>query len=98
MFIPRPFIKLSIAENGTLGISQAEKNNPKLIIMGCQSELDPNLLQTLKENTHTKNIPVVLLTEKDLSNETDSTQYFACLTYPINPILLLATIESALEI
>ncbi|MBT5470960.1 MAG: response regulator [Nitrospina sp.] len=98
MFIPRPFIKLSIAENGPLGISQAEKNNPKLIIMGCQSELDPNLLQTLKENTHTKNIPVVLLTEKDLSNETDSTQYFACLTYPINPILLLATIESALEI
>lgn len=98
MFSPRPFIKLSIAESGPQGIKQAEKSIPKLIILGCQSESDPNLLQTLKENTKTKNIPVVLLTEKNLANEKDSTLYFANLTYPINPIQLLATIESALEI
>ena len=98
MLIPRPFIKLSIAENGQQGIKRA--SGQKLIILGVQSEEDINILKQLKDNPTTATIPIVALTNKDQLKGLDSptNSFFACLTYPINSIQLLATIESALEI
>jgi len=96
MLIPRPFIKLSIAENGQEGLERTAKQ--KLIILGLQSKDDFNIFKKLKENPATATIPVVALTHKDQLKELESSSFFACLTYPINSIQLLATIESALEI
>jgi two-component system, sensor histidine kinase and response regulator len=98
MLIPRPFIKLSIAENGQQGIKRASAQ--KLIILGVQSEEDFNILKQLKDNPTTAAIPIVALTNKYQLKGLQSppNSLFACLTYPINSIQLLATIESALEI
>jgi two-component system, sensor histidine kinase and response regulator len=98
MLIPRPFIKLSIAETGQQGIKQASEQ--KLIILGMQSEEDFNILKQLKDDPTTAIIPIVALTNKDQLKglESHPSSFFACMTYPINSIQLLATIESALEI
>ena len=98
MLIPRPFIKLSIAENSKQGINKASAQ--KLILLGMQSEEDFIILKQLKENPATATIPIVALTSKDQLKELESSsnKFFACLTYPINSIQLLATIESALVI
>jgi signal transduction histidine kinase len=98
MLIPRPFIKLSIAENGQQGIKRA--SGQKLIILGVQSEEDFNISKHLKDDPTTATIPIVALANKDQLMGLDSqpNTFFACLTYPINSIQLLSTIESALEI
>jgi two-component system, sensor histidine kinase and response regulator len=98
MLIPRPFIKLSIAEDGQQGIKRA--SGQKLIILGVQSEEDFNILKQLKDNPTTATIPIVALTKKDQQKrlQSHSNSLLACMTYPINSIQLLATIESALEI
>jgi two-component system, sensor histidine kinase and response regulator len=98
MLIPRPFIKLSIVENDSQGIKRAV--GQKLIILSLQSKEDINTLEQLKDDPTTATIPIVALTNKDQLTELESppNQLFACLTYPINSIQLLATIESALEI
>jgi two-component system, sensor histidine kinase and response regulator len=98
MLIPRPFIKLSIAENVQQGIKRA--SGQKLIILSLQSKVDINTLEQLKDDPTTATIPIVAMTNKDQLKglESPPNLFFACLTYPINSIQLLSTIESALEI
>jgi ribose transport system substrate-binding protein len=98
----RPFIKLFLAETDEEGLEMASSKNPKLILLDFNSEDHPSLeiYQKLKDKPETANIPFVALVNKDQLDELASTldDFFDYLTYPINAIQLLATIESALEI
>jgi len=101
IMMPRPFIKLSIAENSQEGLKLASIQNPKLIFLGLSSDnqADLGVIEKLKNNPETAGIPLVTFVKKDEGTElTNLDKLFDTLTFPINSIKLLSTIESALEI
>lgn len=100
IMMPRPFIKLSIAENEQEGFEKVLAQKPKLIILDFQSGHPSNMefFQKMKENPEVADIPVVALINQNDKEESDLDNYFDYLAYPVNSIQLLATIESALEI
>ena len=101
IMMPRPFIKLSIAENSQEGLKLASIQNPKLIFLGLSSDnqADLGVIEKLKNNPETAGIPLVTFVKKDEGTElTNLDKLFDTLTFPTISIKLLSTIESALEI
>jgi signal transduction histidine kinase len=101
IMMPRPFIKLSIAENSQEGIELASIHSPKLIFLGINPDDQGGieLFEKLKENPKTTNIPLVTFAKKEnFSKSENLPEFFDILTFPVNSIQLLSTIESALEI
>ena len=95
-------IKLIRAINGKLGIKLARTQHPNVILMDinlpCMSGIE--VLQILKEDPDTKNIPVIALSANAMSEDIDNALkagFFRYITKPVKVDELMKAIIDALE-
>jgi len=91
-----------IAEDGAEALELAFKEKPDIIIADIQMPIMSGLelVAKLRENEHTKNIPVLLLTARNFSIEDKQKQELKiseCLSKPFSPRELLRMVKDILH-
>ena len=89
------------ADNGGDAYDLACQNKPDIIITDYQMPVMSGLelIEKLRENGDTENIPVIMLTARGFAIEDDLKQKLkvsACLSKPFSPREVLATIEEVI--
>lgn len=90
------------AENGALAYQAACEQTPDIIITDYQMPVlsGIELIEKLRQNPATANIPVVMLTARNFSIEDDQKQALrisACLSKPFSPREVLQTVGEVLQ-
>ena len=90
------------AENGALAYQAACEQTPDIIITEYQMPVlsGIELIEKLRQNPATANIPVVMLTARNFSIEDDQKQALrisACLSKPFSPREVLQTVGEVLQ-
>jgi len=98
----QPQIKLIRAINGKLGIKLARTQHPNVILMDINlpGMSGIEVLQILKEDPDTKNIPVIALSANAMSEDIDNALkagFFRYITKPVKVDELMKAIIDALE-
>ena len=90
------------AENGSDGYDLAVQTLPDIIISDYQMPVmsGVEMIEKLRQNPDTANIPVIMLTARGFAIEDDQKEQLrvsACLSKPFSPREVLATIEEVLR-
>ncbi|MHC4236801.1 MAG: response regulator [Planctomycetota bacterium] len=90
------------AENGSDGYELAVQALPDIIISDYQMPVmsGVEMIEKLRQNPDTANIPVIMLTARGFAIEDDQKEQLrvsACLSKPFSPREVLATIEEVLR-
>ena len=90
------------AENGSDGYDLAVQELPDIIISDYQMPVmsGVEMIEKLRQNPDTANIPVIMLTARGFAIEDDQKEQLrvsACLSKPFSPREVLATIEEVLR-
>ncbi len=90
-----------VAEDGESGVAAAKENMPDIIItdMSMPRMTGWELLDALKEDPNTENIPVVVLSAHRTSQDIDDAHLRGCAGYLVKPVPvmdLLAKVEEVL--
>ena len=85
--ILQPYVSIIEAKNGIEGIEEAKKNIPDLIVSDVEMpEMDGiEMFRTIKENTHTSNIPLLFLSANNSTNERLSGLSYGAIDYIAKP-------------
>ncbi|MBX9686675.1 MAG: response regulator [Candidatus Obscuribacterales bacterium] len=91
------------AEGGEEGISKAEAENPDVILLDHNMPgLDgPATLAKLRENSATKNIPVIFLTARALTSDMERLKQMGAtgvITKPFDPTTLATQVKAILGV
>ena len=89
------------AENGAQAFERACEDNPDIIVTDCQMPVMTGLelIEKLRKNEGTKEIPVIMLTARSFAIEQEQKeqlQISECLSKPFSPKELLRSIEDIL--
>jgi len=89
------------ADNGAEAFELALKEKPNIIVTDFQMPImtGMQLVEKLRENEQTKDIPVIMLTARSFAiskEEQESLQISGCLSKPFSPKELLGNIEDIL--
>ena len=89
------------AENGAQAFERACEDNPDIIVTDCQMPVMTGLelIEKLRRNEATKEIPVIMLTARSFAIEPEQKeqlQISECLSKPFSPKELLRSIEDIL--
>jgi len=89
------------AENGAQAFERACKDKPDIIVTDCQMPVMTGLelIEKLRKNEDTKEIPVIMLTARSFTIEQEQKeqlQISECLSKPFSPKELLRSIEDIL--
>ena len=90
------------AENGSDGYDLASETLPDIIVSDYQMPVmtGAEMIEKLRQNPETANIPVIMLTARGFVIEDDQKEQLrisACLSKPFSPREVLATIEEILK-
>ncbi len=90
------------AENGSVGINVATQEKPDVILLDMMMPImdGPSTLEALRSNEHTKDIPVIFLTAKAMTQEIDKLKRMGArgvLTKPFDPTILANQVKEILE-
>jgi two-component system alkaline phosphatase synthesis response regulator PhoP len=93
---------VTTAPNGAVALDIAKQEKPDIIITDFQMPVMTGLelVENLRKDTETENIPVIMLTARGFAIEEDTRQELkisACLSKPFSPRELLQTIEEVIE-
>lgn len=93
---------VTTAENGSIALDIAKSEKPDIIITDFQMPVMTGLelVENLRRDTETENIPVIMLTARGFAIEEDKRNELkisACLSKPFSPRELLQTIEEVIE-
>jgi CheY-like chemotaxis protein len=89
------------AENGSQAFERACEDKPDIIVTDCQMPVMTGLelIEKLRKNEDTKEIPVIMLTARSFAIEQEQKeqlQISECLSKPFSPKELLRSIEDIL--
>ena len=89
-------------ENGTQALDLASKEKPDIVVTDFQMPLMTGLelVQNLRSQPDTADIPVVLLTARDFAiknEQKENLKISACVSKPFSPRELLQTVEEVLK-
>lgn len=90
------------AENGAIAYQLACEHKPDIVITDYQMPIltGLELIEKLRQNAATADLPVVMLTAREFAIEDDLRQRLsisACLSKPFSPREVLATVEDVLK-
>jgi CheY-like chemotaxis protein len=90
------------AENGAIALEIAKQEKPDIVITDFQMPVMTGLelVENLRKDTETENIPVIMLTARGFAIEEDKRNELkisSCLSKPFSPREVLQTIEEVLE-
>ena len=93
---------VTTAENGAVALDIAKEEKPDIIITDFQMPVMTGLelVENLRKDTATEDIPVIMLTARGFAIEEDKRQELkisACLSKPFSPREVLQTIEDVIE-
>ena len=93
---------VTTAENGAIALDIAKEEKPDIIITDFQMPVMTGLelVENLRKDSVTENIPVIMLTARGFAIEEDKRNELkisACLSKPFSPRELLQTIEEVIE-
>jgi two-component system alkaline phosphatase synthesis response regulator PhoP len=93
---------VTTAENGAVALDIAKQEKPDIIITDFQMPVMTGLelVENLRKDSETENIPVIMLTARGFAIEEDKRNELkisACLSKPFSPRELLQTIEEVIE-
>ena len=94
--------EVTTAENGAVALEIAKEEKPDIIITDYQMPVMTGLemVENLRKDEATENIPVIMLTARGFAIEEDKRQALkisACLSKPFSPREVLGKIEETLE-
>lgn len=89
------------AENGAQAFELARQEKPDVVVSDCQMPVmnGLELLENMRNNRETKDIPVILLTARSFAIEDETKlrlKISECLSKPFSPKELLNTVEDVL--
>lgn len=93
---------VTTASNGQAALDAAQEEKPDIIITDFQMPIMTGLelVENLRSDKETENIPVIMLTARGFAIEEDKRQELkisACLSKPFSPREVLGKIEEVLE-
>ena len=93
---------VTTAENGAVALEIAKQDKPDIIVTDFQMPVMTGLelIENLRQDEQTKDIPVIMLTARGFAIEEDKRQELkisACLSKPFSPREVLQTIEDVLN-
>ena len=91
---------VTTAKNGTLGIAEAKKHRPGLIVMDLGMP-EPNGFETmrlLKQDPDTKAIPVLALSGAKTAEDKDEAYEAGCAAYEVKPIAMKRLLDRVTEL
>ena len=93
---------VTTAENGAIALDIAKQDKPDIIVTDFQMPVMTGLelIENLRADEQTKDIPVIMLTARGFAIEEDKRQELkisACLSKPFSPREVLQTIEEVLD-
>ena len=93
---------VTTAENGAVALDIAKQEKPDIIITDFQMPVMTGLelVENLRKDPETENIPVIMLTARGFAIEEDKRNELkisACLSKPFSPREVLQTIEEVIE-
>ena len=93
---------VTTAENGAVALEIAKQDKPDIIVTDFQMPVMTGLelIENLRQDEITKDIPVIMLTARGFAIEEEKRQQLkisACLSKPFSPREVLQTIEDVLN-
>jgi two-component system alkaline phosphatase synthesis response regulator PhoP len=93
---------VTTAENGAIALEIAKQDKPDIIVTDFQMPVMTGLelIENLRQDENTKDIPVIMLTARGFAIEEDKREELkisACLSKPFSPREVLQTIEDVLN-
>jgi two-component system alkaline phosphatase synthesis response regulator PhoP len=93
---------VTTAENGAIALEIAKLDKPDIIVTDFQMPVMTGLelIENLRQDENTKDIPVIMLTARGFAIEEDKREELkisACLSKPFSPREVLQTIEDVLN-
>ena len=93
---------VTTAENGAVALEITKQEKPDIIITDFQMPVMTGLelVENLRKDTETENIPVIMLTARGFAIEEEKRKelkIIACLSKPFSPREVLQTIEEVIE-
>ena len=93
---------VTTAENGAVALDIAKQEKPDIIVTDFQMPVMTGLelVENLRKDPETENIPVIMLTARGFAIEEDKRNELkisACLSKPFSPREVLQTIEDMIE-
>ena len=93
---------VTTAENGAVALEIAKLDKPDIIVTDFQMPVMTGLelIENLRQDEQTKDIPVIMLTARGFAIEEDKREELkisACLSKPFSPREVLQTIENVLN-